>query len=51
MIGSSCSVVEFVLMVSSNVEQQKEVKSGHNLKLELQDMMHSHGMKISSLLM
>jgi hypothetical protein len=39
--------VENVPMVSSNIEQHNEVKSGHILRLELQDMLNSHGMRIS----
>jgi len=41
------SSVENVPMVSSNIEQHNEVKSGHILRLELQDMLNSHGMRIS----
>ena len=44
---SLCSFVENVPMVSSNNEQQNQVKSGHILRLELQDMLNSHGMRIS----
>jgi len=44
---SLCSSVENVPMVSSNIEQRNEVKSGHVLRLELQDMLKSHGMRIS----
>jgi hypothetical protein len=43
---SLCSSVENVPMVSSNIEQHNEVKSGHILRLELQDMLNSHGMRI-----
>jgi hypothetical protein len=39
--------VENVPMVSSNIEQHNEVMSGHILRLELQDMLNSHGMRIS----
>jgi hypothetical protein len=46
-IMSLCSYVENVPMVSSNNEQQNQVKSGHILRLELQDMLNSHGMRIS----
>jgi len=34
-------------MVSTNIEQHNEVKSGRILRLELQDMLNSHGMRIS----
>ena len=34
-------------MVSSNIEQHNQVKSGHTLRLQLQDMLNSHGMRIS----
>jgi hypothetical protein len=34
-------------MVSSNIEQHNQFKYGHTLRLELQDMLNSHGMKIS----
>uniref|UniRef100_A0A2K2AH39 Uncharacterized protein n=1 Tax=Populus trichocarpa TaxID=3694 RepID=A0A2K2AH39_POPTR len=44
---SLCSSVENVPMVSSNIEQHNQVKSGHTLRLELQDMLNSHGMRIS----
>ena len=44
---SLCFAVESVPMVSYNFEQHIEVKSGHTLRLELQDMLNSHGMKIS----
>jgi len=44
---SLCSSVENVPMVSSNIEQHNEIKSGHILRLELQDMLNSHGMRIS----
>ena len=44
---SLCSSVKNVPMVSSNIEQHNQVKSGHTLRLELQDMLNSHGMKIS----
>jgi len=44
---SLCSSVENVPMVSSNIEQHNEVKSGHILRLELQDMLNRHGMRIS----
>jgi len=43
---SLCSSVENAPMVSSNIEQHNEVKSGHILRLELQDMLNSHGMRI-----
>jgi hypothetical protein len=39
--------VENVPMVSSNIEQHNKVMSGHILRLELQDMLNSHGMRIS----
>jgi hypothetical protein len=39
--------MESVPKVSSNIEQHEGVKSGHILLLELQDMLNSHGMKIS----
>jgi len=45
-IMSLCSM-ENVPMVSSKIEQHNEVKSGHILRLELQDMLNSHGMMIS----
>ena len=44
---SICSFVENAPMVSSNIEQHNEVKSGHILRVELQDMLNSHGMTIS----
>jgi len=44
---SLCSYMENVPMVSSNIEQHNQVKSGHTLRLELQDMLNSHGMRIS----
>ena len=44
---SLCSSVENVPMVSSNIEQHNKVMSGHILRLELQDMLNSHGMRIS----
>jgi len=44
---SLCSSVKNIPMVSSNNEQQNQVKSGHILRLELQDMLNSHGMRIS----
>ena len=34
-------------MVSCNIKQHNEVKSGHTLRLELKDMLNSHRMKIS----
>ena len=46
-IMSSCSGVGSVPLVSCNVKQQNEVKSGHTLRLELKDMLNSHRMKIS----
>jgi len=44
---SLCFYVENVPMVSSNNEQNNQVKFGHILRLELQDMLNSHGMRIS----
>jgi len=44
---SLCSDVKSVPMVTSDVEQHNGVKSGHTLRLELQDIINSHGMKIS----
>ena len=44
---SLCSSMENVPMVSSHIEQHNQVKSGHTLRLELQDMLNSHGMRIS----
>jgi hypothetical protein len=44
---SLCSSVKNVPMVSSNNEQHNQVKSGHILILELQDILNSHGMRIS----
>ena len=44
---SSCSGMESVPMVSCNIKQHNEVKSGHTLRLELKDMLNSHRMKIS----
>ena len=41
---SSCL---YVPIVSSNNEQHNQVKSGHILRLELQDMLNNHGMRIS----
>jgi hypothetical protein len=42
-----CSSVENVPMVSSNIEQHNEVKFGYILRLELQDMLDSHGIRMS----
>ena len=44
---SLCSSVENVPMVSSNIEQHNQVKSGNTFRLEPQDMLNSHGMRIS----
>jgi len=44
---SLCSSMENVPMVSSNIEQHNEVKFGHILRLELKDMLNSHGMRMS----
>jgi hypothetical protein len=44
---SLCSSVENVPMVSSNIEQHNQVKSGHTLRLALQYMLNSHGMRTS----
>ena len=41
---SLCSAIESVPMVSSDIEQQNAVKSGHTLQLELHDMLISHDM-------
>ena len=43
---SLCSAVEFVPMVSSDIEQHNGVKSGHTLQLKLQDMLNSHDMNL-----
>ena len=39
---SSCSGMESVTMVSCNIKQHNEVKSGHTFRLELKDMLNSH---------
>ena len=44
---SLCSGMESVPMVSYNIKQHNEVKSGHTLRLELKDMLNSHRIKIS----
>ena len=44
---SLCSSVKNVQMVSSNIEQHNQVKYGNTLRLELQDMLNSHGMRIA----
>ena len=44
---SLCSSLESVTMVSCNIKQHNEVKSGHTLRLELKDMLNRHRMKIS----
>ena len=43
-IISLCSAVEFVPMVSFDIEQYNGGKSGLTLQLELQDMLNSHDM-------
>jgi hypothetical protein len=44
---SLCSDGKSVPTVTSDVEQHNGVKSGHTLRVEFQDMLNSHGMKIS----
>ncbi|KAJ6861898.1 hypothetical protein NC652_038885 [Populus alba x Populus x berolinensis] len=45
--NSKPRAVEFVPIISFNFGKNKDVKSGPNLRIELQEMLYSHGTKFS----